>query len=48
MQELCQLELDDYGLKYRFEAPSTPDGDFAVEMIKRGDIFGSSFCVCFK
>ena len=37
------LELDDYGLKYRFEAPSTPDGDFAVEMIKRGDIFGSSF-----
>ena len=37
------LELDDYGLKYRFEAPNTPDGDFAVEMIKRGDIFGSSF-----
>lgn len=37
------LELDDYGLKYRFEAPNTVDGDFAIEMIKRGDIFGSSF-----
>ncbi|WP_455671690.1 HK97 family phage prohead protease [Phocaeicola sp.] len=37
------LELDDYGLKYRFDAPNTVDGDFAVEMIKRGDIFGSSF-----
>lgn len=37
------LELDDYGLKYRFDAPNTPDGDFAVEMIKRGDLFGSSF-----
>lgn len=37
------LELDGYGLKYRFVAPNTPDGDFAVEMIKRGDIFGSSF-----
>lgn len=37
------LELDDYGLKYRFESPNTVDGDFIVEMIKRGDIFGSSF-----
>lgn len=37
------LELDEYGLKYRFDAPNTVDGDFAVEMIKRGDIFGSSF-----
>lgn len=37
------LELDNYGLKYRFDAPNTPDGNFAVEMIKRGDIFGSSF-----
>lgn len=37
------LELDDYGMKYRFEAPNTVDGDFAVEMIKRGDIYGSSF-----
>lgn len=37
------LEIDEYGLKYRFSAPNTVDGDFAVEMIKRGDIFGSSF-----
>ncbi|EOA55591.1 HK97 family phage prohead protease [Bacteroides sp. HPS0048] len=37
------LSLDDYGLKYMFDSPHTVDGDFAVEMIKRGDIFGSSF-----
>ncbi|MEG2856290.1 HK97 family phage prohead protease [Bacteroides sp.] len=37
------LEIDEYGLKYRFSAPNTADGDFAIEMIKRGDIFGSSF-----
>lgn len=37
------LEIDEYGLKYRFSAPNTADGDFAIEMISRGDIFGSSF-----
>lgn len=37
------LTPDDYGLKYRFDAPNTTEGDFAVEMIKRGDIGGSSF-----
>lgn len=37
------LSVDDYGLKYRFEAPDTPDGNYALVMIKRGDIFGSSF-----
>ena len=37
------LELDGKGLKYRFDAPNTTDGDYALEMIKRGDIFGSSF-----
>lgn len=37
------LELDEYGLKYRFEAPNTADGDYAIEMISRGDINGSSF-----
>ena len=37
------LSIDDYGLKYRFESPHTVDGDFAIEMIIRGDIFGSSF-----
>lgn len=37
------LEVDEIGLKYRFIAPNTSDGDYAVEMISRGDIFGSSF-----
>lgn len=37
------LSVDDYGVKYRFEAPNTHDGDYVVEMIKRGDMFGSSF-----
>lgn len=37
------LSIDDYGLKYRFESPHTVDGDFIIEMITRGDIFGSSF-----
>ena len=37
------LELDDHGLKYRFKAPNTADGDTAVELVKRGDISGSSF-----
>ena len=38
-----QLEQDNYGLKYHFDAPNTVDGNFAVEMIQRGDISGSSF-----
>ena len=37
------LTLDEHGLKYRFEAPNTQEGDFVVEMINRGDIAGSSF-----
>lgn len=37
------LNIDDYGLRYRFVSPHTSDGDFAAEMIERGDIFGSSF-----
>lgn len=37
------LSVDSYGVKYRFAAPNTPDGDYVVEMIKRGDMFGSSF-----
>lgn len=38
-----ELSVDDYGVKYRFEAPNTQEGDNAIELIKRGDIFGSSF-----
>lgn len=37
------LAVDDYGVLYRFEAPNTVEGDNAIELIKRGDIFGSSF-----
>lgn len=38
-----ELSIDSHGLKYRFEAPNTTDGDTALELVKRGDIFGSSF-----
>nr|DAM03124.1 MAG TPA: prohead serine protease [Caudoviricetes sp.] len=37
------LTIDDYGVKYRFDAPNTVEGDNAIELIKRGDLFGSSF-----
>lgn len=37
------LSVDSHGVKYRFVAPNTPDGDYVVEMTKRGDLFGSSF-----
>ncbi len=38
------LEIDSNGLKYSFDAPNTSEGDYAIEEIKRGDYFGSSFC----
>lgn len=37
------LSIDSKGLRYSFEAPKTADGDFAVEMVKRGDVDGCSF-----
>lgn len=37
------LEIDDTGLKYRFEAPNTALGDELLENLKRGDITESSF-----
>ena len=37
------LTIDSRGLFYSFEAPHTTDGNDALEMIKRGDISGSSF-----
>lgn len=37
------LSIDNKGLRYSFEAPNTADGDFAVEMVKRGDVDGCSF-----
>ena len=38
-----ELEIDDKGLKYRFEAPHTTLGDELLEGLKRGDISASSF-----
>lgn len=37
------LSKDERGVKYTFEVPNTSDGDYALEMVKRGDLFGSSF-----
>ena len=37
------LSIDKVGVKYSFEAPNTPDGDTALELVKRGDLNGSSF-----
>lgn len=37
------LSVDEVGVKYSFEAPNTPDGDTALELVKRGDLSGSSF-----
>ena len=37
------LSVDERGVKYSFEAPDTPDGQTAIELVKRGDIAGASF-----
>nr|DAJ47718.1 MAG TPA: prohead serine protease [Caudoviricetes sp.] len=37
------LTVDEFGVKYSFEAPKTPDGDTALELVRRGDLAGSSF-----
>ena len=37
------LSIDSKGLRFEFEAPRTADGDYLVEMIKRGDLTGCSF-----
>lgn len=38
-----ELTLDEKGLHYAFDAPHTALGDEVLEMIKRGEIFASSF-----
>lgn len=38
-----QLEIDEKGLKYTFEAPNTALGDELLEGLRRGDITTSSF-----
>jgi HK97 family phage prohead protease len=37
------LEIDEKGLKYRFEAPHTALGDEVLEYLRRGEITSSSF-----
>lgn len=37
------LSVDSKGLRFRFEAPKTIDGDTALELVRRGDIGGCSF-----
>lgn len=36
-------DVDERGVKFRFDAPATTDGDKAVELVRRGDINGCSF-----
>lgn len=38
-----KLGVDDSGVWYQFEAPKTPDGETALELVKRGDLVGASF-----
>lgn len=38
-----KLTVDEKGVKYEFEAPHTIDGDKVLELVKRGDLGGSSF-----
>lgn len=42
-QGSLEVGIDDKGVWYRFDAPHTPDGDTALELVKRGDLAGSSF-----
>lgn len=37
------LEVDDRGVKFRFDAPKTDCGDMCLEGVKRGDLSGCSF-----
>lgn len=36
-------EIDERGVKFRFDAPNTALGDEALELVRRGDIAGCSF-----
>lgn len=38
-----RLSVDDHGVRYSFDAPHTPDGEIALELVRRGDLNGSSF-----
>lgn len=38
-----RYDIDAEGVTFEFEAPRTPDGDTALELVRRGDISGCSF-----
>ena len=38
-----KLTVDEIGVKYEFDAPRTSAGETALELVKRGDLAGSSF-----
>lgn len=38
-----RLSVDETGVRYEFDAPRTPDGETALELVRRGDLAGSSF-----
>jgi len=38
-----KLTVDEIGVKYEFEAPRTSAGETALELVRRGDLAGSSF-----
>lgn len=38
-----KLTVDEVGVRYEFEVPNTEDGNTALELVKRGDLSGSSF-----
>lgn len=42
-QGTLQLEARPEGLWYSFEVPNTPDGQTALELVRRGDLAGASF-----
>lgn len=42
-QGTLEVGIDEKGVWYRFDAPHTSDGDNALELVKRGDLAGSSF-----
>lgn len=38
-----RLSVDERGVRYEFETPDTADGNNALELVRRGDLSGSSF-----
>ncbi|MCM1029740.1 MAG: HK97 family phage prohead protease [Pseudoflavonifractor sp.] len=39
-----EYDVDDQGVSFAFDAPRTADGDIVLELVRRGDLRGCSFC----